>query len=195
MEMRNSPKARLSGLWRNLGELQKSKAALSKDQAKKVVALVRPWSSRPKMTDAEAQSLQTKISAVLTTGQKDEMKKMATARRDSTRGGPGGWGGRGSGGPGGPGGPRGGAPGGWGGPRGGSPDGSGGPRGGREGIDPQRMQQMREKMQGLMKTMNPFYPPTNYKEIKELPPRMQQRFTRRYDATRAVLTSLVQKAA
>jgi ArsR family metal-binding transcriptional regulator len=56
-------------------------------------------------------------------------------------------------------------------------------------------QQMREKMQGLMKTMNPFYPPTNYKEIKELPPRMQQRFTRRYDATRAVLTSLVQKAA
>jgi hypothetical protein len=197
MEMRNSPKARLSGLWRNLGELQKSNAALSKDQARKVVALVRPWSSRPKMTDAEAQRLHTSISAVLTAGQKDEMKKMAAARRDSMRGGPGGPRGRDGRGPGGPGGggPRGGGPGGWGGPRGGGPGGPGGPRGGREGMDPQRMQQMREKMQGLMKTMNPFYPPTNYQEVKELPPRAQQRFTRRYDATRAVLTSLVQKAA
>ncbi len=198
MEMRNSPKARLGGLWRNLGELQKSKAALSKDQSRKVVALVRPWSSRPKMTDAEAQSLHTKISAVLTASQKQEMKKMAMARRNAMRGGadgprrsgpggPGGWGG--------PSGPRGGGSGGWGGPRGGGPGGPGGLRGGREGWDPQRMQQMREKMQGLMKTMNPFYPPTNYQEVKELPLRMQQRFTRRYDATRAVLTSLVQKAA
>jgi hypothetical protein len=184
MAMRNSPKARLSGLWRNLGELQKSKVALSRDQAKRVVALVRPWGSRPSMTDSQAQSLHTRIGAVLTSAQKEEMKKMALVRRDSMRGG-------------GPGGPRGGGsggPGGWGGPRGGL-GGPGGPRGGREGMDPQRMQQMRTRMQGLMKTMNPFYPPTSYKEIKELPPLMQQRFTRRYDATRAVLTSLVQKAA
>jgi hypothetical protein len=183
MRDRNSPKGRLSSLWRNLGELQKSKAALSKDQARKVVALVRPWSSRPRMTDVEAQSLYTKMSAVLTAGQRDTMKKMAVARRNAM-GGPGGPGGPRGGGPGGPGGR-----GGWGGP--------GGPGGG-PGMDPQRMQQMRQqmqKMQGFMRTVNPFYPPTNYKEIKSLPARMQQRFTRRYGATRAILVTLTQKAA
>jgi hypothetical protein len=195
MGMRNNPKARLSGLWRNLGELQKSKAALNKDQAKKVVALVRPWSSRPKMSDAEAQSLHTQISAVLTANQKQEMKKMAMARRAAMQGDgdkPRGGDGRGAGGP------RGGF---WGGPDGpgGVGPGAGGPRGdgrrgGRESMDPQRMQQM-QKMQGFMKTVNPFYPPTNYKEVKELPERMQQRFTRRYGATRAVLVTLVQRAA
>jgi hypothetical protein len=190
MGMRNSPKSRLGGLWRNLGELQKSKAALNKDQAKRVVALVRPWGSRPKMTDAEAQNLHKQISDVLTAGQKDEMKKMAMARREAMRGewgGPRGRDGRGAGGPrGGPGGGRPGGPGG--------PGGWGGPRGGREGMDPQRMQQQMQKMQGFMKTMNPFYPPTNYKEVKEMPERMQQRMTRRYGETRAVLTTLVQRA-
>lgn len=167
---RNSPKRRLSGLWRNIGELEKSKTPLTKAQAKRVVALVRPWSSKPKMTDAQAKALYMSMNAVLTTSQKNEMDKMGAMRRRTARGdregGPGGQ----RGGPGGPGGP------------------------GGANFDPARMRAQMQKLQGFMKTMNPFYPPSKYSEIKGLPDRMKGGWNRRYKTSQAMLTALARKA-
>lgn len=167
--MRNSPKGRLSGLWRNLGELEKSRVPLSKAQAKRVVSMVRPWSNKPKMTDTQAKSLYMSMNAVLTSQQKNEMDKMGAMRRRTARGDrEGGQGGR----------------------RGGGPGGG--------GFDPARMQEMRAQMQkltGFYKTMNPFYPPSKYSELKNMPDRMKDGMNRRYQGTRTMLTALARKAA
>jgi hypothetical protein len=202
--MRNNPKMRLGRLIRGIGELEKGKkAALTKAQAKKIVAVVTPWKKKPKMTESEAQSLYTKVSAILTAKQKEELASSAPDRGlggpDGRRG-PGGPGGRGPRGFGGPGGPRGG----FGGPGGRGPDGFGGPGGpgGRRGPgggpgvfgggppDPQQMQ----KMQSFMKTYNPFYSPGSYKELKGLPDRMQEGYKRRYQEQQTLLTALARKA-
>ena len=165
--MRNNPKTRLGGLMRNIGNLEKErKAPLSKDQARKVVAAVRPWQSKPKMSEAEAKSLYMKLNAVLTTKQKNELDKMAAQNRRF-----GGGGGR-----------RGG---GWGG-------GAGGNR--PNAAQMQQMRQRMQKMQGFFKTYNPFYPPTKYKEVSGLPDRMQQGFKRRYATQQALLSQLAKKA-
>ena len=167
---RNSPKRRLSGLWRNIGELEKSRSPLTKAQAKRVVGLVRPWTTKPKMTDDQAKALFMSMNSVLTTQQKNELDKMGAMRRRTERGDR----------EGGPGGQRGG------------PGGAGG-----GGFDPARMQQMRaqmQKLQGFMKTMNPFYPPTKYSELKSLPDRMKDGWTRRYKTTQTMLTALSRKA-
>ena len=42
--------------------------------------------------------------------------------------------------------------------------------------------------------MNPFYPPTEYKELKNVPERMKQGMNRRYAESRATLTALSRKA-
>lgn len=172
----NSPKRKLGGLLRNIGELEKSKtAALTKPQAKSVVGLVNPWKAKPKMTDDDAKALFIKVNAVLTAKQKAELDKLAAMDRRFGPGerssGPGG------GGPGGPGG-------GFGGPGGGAPD-------------PAKMkefQAMREKLSGFFKMYNPFYPPTKYKEYNDLPERMQKSFTERYTTRNEVLDKLAKKA-
>ena len=169
---RNSPKRRLTGLVRAIGELEKgNKAPLTKDQAKKVLALVAPWRKRPKMTEDQAKALYMKMNAVLTTKQKNELDKMAALRRRNARGdregGRGGFGGGGFGG------------------------------GGGQPPSPQQMQQFRQqmqKMQGFLKTYNPFYPPGNYRELKDMPDRMRQGWARRHQATVALLASLAKKA-
>jgi hypothetical protein len=49
-------------------------------------------------------------------------------------------------------------------------------------------------MEGFMKTYNPLYPPTSYKEIKELPERMQERFRDRHQDLQALMAALSRKA-
>ena len=51
-----------------------------------------------------------------------------------------------------------------------------------------------KKMEAFMKTFNPFYPPTSYKQLKELPRPMQEGMQRRYKETQAVLSQLAIKA-
>jgi len=167
--MRNSPKRRLTGLVRNIGELEKArKAPLSKDQAKKVVAAIKPWQTRPKMTEDEAKGLYMKINAVLTTKQKNELDKMAAQNRRF------GGGGR-----------SGGRSGGWGGGSGRTPP---------SAAEMQKMRATMQKVQGFMKTSNPFYPPSKYKEVNALPDRMRQGFNRRYASQQALLAQLAKKA-
>ncbi len=170
---RNSPKGRLSGVIRGIGELEKAKKApLTKDQAKKIVAAINPWKAKPKMTEDEAKSLYGKINTTLTTKQKNELDKMAAQNRRFSSGERGG----GSGGAGGQG---------------------GGPGGGGTPPTPEEMkkfQQMRQKMQGFMKTSNPFYPPLNYKELKDMPERMRESMTRRYKSRMETVAKLAAKA-
>lgn len=204
--MRNNPKMRLGGFIHDIGELERDKHnALSRDQAKKVLAALSPWRKKPKMTEAEAQSLLTKISGVLNAKQKAVLQKLAQNRRfGPPPGGPGGpppdgrpRGGPPPDGPGGRRGPRGqnGRPG-QGGPPPGGPGGPGGPPSGpRPGgpggrPSPQQMQ----KMQAFFKTFNPLYPPGSYKELKDMPPRMRDGFKRRYQEQEALLNALTRKA-
>jgi hypothetical protein len=170
--MRNSPKGRLGRLISNMGDLEKGgKAPLTSAQAKTVVTTLRPWSAKPRMTDAEAKALYMKLNGVLTTKQRNELDKEAAKERR--------FGGR-SGGQGGAGGGR---------PGGG---GAGGPGGAAPNM--QQMRQTMQKMQGFMKTYNPLYPPTKYKELNSLPERMQGGFKRRYQAQQALLSQLAKKA-
>jgi hypothetical protein len=191
---------RLSSLIRGIGSLERDSAtALTPAQARAISAVVAPWSKKPRMTETEANALHARLTNLLTANQKSVL-----AQR-----GPGGAGGPGRGGEG----PRDGARrgGGWGGPegerRGGSPRGEGGwggpgggPRGGGPGGPPsaqdmQKMRQSMQKMQTFVKTTyNPFYAPANYKELKELPERMQEGFKRRHAMQQATLNRLAAKA-
>lgn len=176
MRARNNGKMRLSQVWRGIRRLERSATPLSKDQARKVVALVRPWGNRPTMNEAQATALATRISAVLSARQKSELAK---ARRMNRR------------------------------ERGGRPRGERGDRARREGGDGmrrerrrggsggQQMGQMRasmQKMRGIAQTMNPFYPPSKYREIQSLPPRMREGLNRYYQSSHEILVALVRKA-
>jgi hypothetical protein len=180
-QFRNSPKGRLSGVIRGIGDLEKAKKApLTKDQAKKILAAINPWKGKPKMNEDEAKSLYGKINGALTTKQKNELDKLSAQNRRFGSGERGGQGG-GQGGGGGAGGPGGG----------------GGFGGGGTPPSPEEMkkfQQMRQKMQGFMKTSNPFYPPANYKELKDMPERMRESMTRRYQSRMDILKKLAAKA-
>jgi len=164
----------LGRLLRNIGELEKAnKKPLTKDQAKKVLAAVKPWEKKTKMTDDEAKTLYKQINGVLTTAQKNELDKMAAQNRRMGGGGGGGGFGGGAGGGAGAGGGGGGQP------------------------TPQQIQQfqeMRKKMEGFFKTYNPFYPPTSYKEFKDFPPQMQERMTKSYEARKELIARLEKKA-
>lgn len=105
-----------------LGELEKKggQTALTKDQAKKLLAIFQPLTKKEKLTADEAKEALKKIKAVLRADQLNALQRIQLPRM-----------GRPGGGPGGPGGP-GGAPGGPTGP--GGPGGSGGPR-----FDPSQM--------------------------------------------------------
>ncbi len=74
-----SPKMSLDRTWRGIGRLQ---GALSRDQARRMVALVRPWNSRPTMSDVEAQALNSRLSSILTSAQKSQMAQMRPGPRD-----------------------------------------------------------------------------------------------------------------
>ena len=180
---RSSAKMRLSRMWNGIGRLEQSGTPVSRAQAKRLVTLVRPWSSRPTMTEAQAQSLSTQISSVLTASQKAELDK----RR--------GRGGRDGGRPDGP------PPGGFGGRRGDRDGrGMGGPGGPPPGFDPNSAEgrQMRQRMEGargLMQTMNPFYSPARAKGASSLPSFMREGMQRRYDESRATLAALTRKAS
>ena len=154
----------LSSMGQTIGmfaEFEKDpKTALTKDQAKKIMAAVGPWKTKPIMTDADAKELIKTIGKTLTVPQATksaQLAKEAAARR----GGMGGGGGR-PGGGGAPGG-GGGAPGGG----GGRPGGGGGPGGGMP--DPAAM---KKRFDAMMKGYNPL----NFATIPDSP--MKERATK-----------------
>ncbi len=106
-----------------LGELEKKggQTALTKDQAKKLLAIFQPLTKKEKLTADEAKEALKKIKAVLRADQLNALQRIQLPRMGRPGGGPGGPGGAPSG-PAGPGGP------------GGGPGGSGGPR-----FDPSQM--------------------------------------------------------
>lgn len=135
-----------------LAEFEKDKTtALTKDQAKKILAVVGPWKSKPVMTDANAKDLLKQVGATFTPAQAKKLAqiaKEAAARRGGFGGG-------------------GGAPGGGGGrPGGGAPGGGGG--GGMQ-MDPAAM---KKRMDAMMKGFNPL----NFATIPDSP--MKERSTK-----------------
>ncbi len=106
-----------------LGELEKKggQTALTKDQAKKLLAIFQPLTKKEKLTADEAKEALKKIKAVLKADQLNALQRIQLPRMGRPGGGPGGPGGA----PGGPAGPGG---------LGGGPGGSGGPR-----FDPSQM--------------------------------------------------------
>ena len=170
--MNRTAKGRLSGLFRSIEDLEKGKTkALTKTQAKSILGIVAPWKTKTKMTEDEAKTVYGKINMALTSPQKNELDKIAAKNRR-------GFGSSSSGNGGGPGGGAGGGN-------------NGGP------PDAKAMAEMRaqmQKMQGFMKTYNPFYPITKYAEFKALPDRMKERFTKGYQSRMSVLTKLAAKA-
>lgn len=161
-----SMKGRLTGLIRGLGDLERgTKAPLNKDQARKVLGFVHPWLNKPVMNDDQAKGLYMHINSALTTRQKNELDIAAAANRKRMEGG-GGMGGR-----------------------------QGGGGGGANGqFDPQTFRAQMQKMQGFFKTYNPLYPPTGYSNFKQLPDRMQERFSKGYEKRQQLLAKLASVA-
>jgi hypothetical protein len=96
----DSPKRQLRQQLRSLAELDRDPAvALDPAQATQLLALLKPWSTKSKMTEEEAGTISRSVEKVMTA---EQLKAMAQIQAQSrTRfGGPGGPGGRG--GPGGP---------------------------------------------------------------------------------------------
>jgi hypothetical protein len=121
------------------------KTALTKAQAKSILAIVTPWKTKPVMTDDQAKQVSAQISKLFTMAQIKgfaQMQKDMAARFGGGGGRPGGGGGMGGGRPGG------GAPGGGGRPGGGAPGGGGG----MGGFDPKKM------LADMKKPMNPLNP-------------------------------------
>ena len=166
---RDNSKRQLQMLWNGVWRIEGSMAPLSASQAKRLVAAVRPWSSKSSMTEAQAKSLVSTLNGVLTSTQRSVVG-------DLNSDGPGG---RDMGGP---------PPDGMGGP---PPDGNGPPPGGGRGDGPPGMNTAAMKM---MATMNPFYAPTGYSTFKSLPQRMQTQLLHRYQESRATLIALSRKA-
>lgn len=188
---RNDSKRQLDQLMRGLGQVERSAAPLNRAQAQRIVTLLRPWQSRPTMTQAQAKSLAANLNNVLTAQQKN----LLNARREERRGArPDGMRGEGRGGmrrPRGEGGPP---------PRDGfgAPPRRGGfnePRSGEGAFDPQAMRAQRQKMRGLRETINPLYPPSRYSQVKSLPARVQQGMMRRYQQTQATMSALTRRAS
>jgi hypothetical protein len=200
--MRNNPKTQLTRLVNRIGQLEKGSARLTVPQAKSVVGIISPWSKKNCMTENEAKTLLTRLNGVLTAKQKSELEKLGPGGRDGGRGeGRGdGRGPRGDGERRGDGGPRGGLDrGGFGGqgrPEGRGPGGPGGegrgPGGPGGGGRPSEAQM--KAIQTFFQNYNPFYPPSNYKEVKALPDRMEESFVNRYRRQQAVISQLTQKA-
>ena len=117
---------------RGVEEVDKDPATkITKDEAKKMLAVIKPWMSKPVMKDADALTVNTQLNKILTLPQ---IKKMASmmAPQGGRGGGQGGGGGRPGGGGGGFGGGQGG------------PGGGGRPGGGGGGFDPSKMPDPKE---------------------------------------------------
>lgn len=169
---RDGAKGRLGALWNGMWRLEGSAVPLSKAQAKRVVNLVRPWSNQPSMTESQAKNFVTNLNAVLTAAQRNVVGDLSDAGPPGRDGfGP-------------PHGRPGDGP-----PRGRPGDGPPPPR--PNGPDGAQGNAMRS----LMERLNPFYPPTGYKEFKTMPLRMRQGLVRRYQESRATLVTLSRKAA
>lgn len=217
--MRNSAKFKLSRWLDDVQDLDSNpKTALSKDQAKKILAAITPWQKKKTMTDQEATALHTRLMAILTTAQKNQLNAGGGFGR------PGGFGGRGGGGGGFGGGfrgrdddgPRGdGPPGeGFGGGRGGRRDGGGGGRGwgrdeeggpddGPPGPPPggfggemseSEMQARRATMEAYLKSNNPFASPKSNPNFAKLPEMMRQMSLDRFKAQNDFVARLKKKA-
>ena len=169
------PKGHLDGLWHSVERMQSGSNPLSKVQAQKIVALVKPWTNRASMSELDAQKLVGSIEAVLTSAQKSHVGPPG-------RGGPprGGRGGDDFGPP----------P-----PRDGEddfgpppprPDGESGPPPGRSGGPSGR----RRGGDMFPASYNPFGAPTGRGDWKKLPTSTQQVMARRYREIRATLESL-----
>jgi hypothetical protein len=129
-------------------------AAISASQAKRLIAVISPWSHKPEMSEDQAKGVMKSVKGVLTLNQLNAIAKIQAEQRQRMggggRGGFGGGGGGGFGGGGGGGGfrPGGGGPGG-GGPGGGGPGGGGGFRPGGGGPGGGRPFQMPNKINPL----------------------------------------------
>lgn len=142
-----------------LAEFEKDpKTALTKDQAKKILAVVSPWKTKPVMTDVNAKDLLKQVGATFTVPQATKMAQIAKEAA-SRRGGFGGGGGGGMR-------PGGGGPPGGGG--GGMRPGGGGGGGGMQ-MDPAAM---KKRMDAMMKGFNPL----NFATIPDSP--MKERSTK-----------------
>jgi uncharacterized membrane protein YgcG len=117
------------------------KTALTKDQAKKVLAVVNPWASKPAMTDDQAKQVLGQLSKLMNVAQIKKYAQIQKEQQSRMGGGgrPGGGGGGFGGGGGRPGGGGGGRPGGG---------------GGMGGFDPKKM------MENMKKPTNPLNPAT-----------------------------------
>ena len=192
---RRSEKMRLGGFLRGISELERAKKTpLNKQQAQKIVATIAPWRKKAAMSEADAKKLSIALHNTLTAAQKTALQTMRPPRPQGFGQGraPGGRSGERPDGP--PRGerPDGPPPGGFGGP---PPGGFGrGLRGERGERPAPPTQAQMKKMETFMKTFNPFYPPTSYKQLKELPRPMQEGVQRRYKETQAALAQLVAKA-
>lgn len=178
---RNS-KFRLSRWLEGVSQLESGKTALSKVQAQKVVGIMRPWRARKTMSEAEAKTVYTQLSAVLTASQKQQVESFRGNRplrgdgagpdRPPFEGRP-------------PGDrPDGPPPGGFGGP---GPRRDGGGRGGegRPGM---------EEMRTFLTTFNPLASPKLNSGYSRLPERMQEMLVGRFRETDATVTRLGRKA-
>ncbi len=175
---RDNGKRQLGALWNGVWRIEGSMAPLSPAQAKRIIAVMRPWSSKNSMTDAQAKSLVSSINGVLTASQKSVVGDL----NEGPGGGP-----RGRGGP-----PRGDGPPHNGGRGDGPPPRDGnGPPPPRDGDGPPGMDAASREM---MAALNPFYAPTGYSTFKSLPARMQIQLLHRYQESRATLIALSRKA-
>jgi hypothetical protein len=124
-------KRQLRNQFRAIEELNRDPStAVNPTQAKQLLAILKPWTTRDTMTEEQAKGLILKVKGVMKARQLTAMGNY----KPPQRGGFGGGGGRPGGGPGGPGGPGGGFAG-----RPGGPGGPGGPVGGRRQFDFNRM--------------------------------------------------------
>jgi polyhydroxyalkanoate synthesis regulator phasin len=128
---------------RAIAELNKDpKTALTKDQAKKVTAVLDKWAAKPDMTEDQAKQVSKELTAPLSTNI-SQIKKLAVEMQANNRMGGGGGGGR---------------PGGGGGMGGGRPGGGGAAGGGMPAFDPKAIARRIED--GLKKPYNPMNPGT-----------------------------------
>lgn len=133
----------LQTLFYQVEQMDKEPAfALNKPQSSKLLSIMKPWRTKPEMSDDQAKSVMKAVTGLLTDKQ---VKKLTTIQSP--------WGRRGGGGGGG--GAGGGRPGGAGGPGGGRPGGAGGfkipdpPKGGYNPLNPATLpfEQMRPRAQ------------------------------------------------
>ena len=167
-------KGRLDGTWHEVERLERGPNELSKAQAAQLVALVKPWSGRPTMSDAQAQKLAVDIEAIVGIGPNSRPPRDENGPPPPPPGEDG------------PDGPP---------PRdhNGPPSGDGGdgppppPRDGGRGSG-------RGPHTPPPADTNPFYAPTGRADWKTLPTEMQHFLARRYRENRLVLERLSRRA-